>query len=180
MLTIRFTPESEQNPALATAAVSYRRLWERDGARIVARLERLTGPRFAETEIDATVREAPSASHPLRLRASYDHETKAGTLVHELCHRLLSGNRARLGLRPYRRDQELDNHKLINLFLYDAWCDLYGEAFARRQVEVESRRRPLYAKAWAWALELDRARRAAMLRERLGRPPAPEGSSAHQ
>jgi peroxiredoxin len=33
---------------------------------------------------DTVVHEAPSASHPLRLRPCYDADTKAGTLLHEL------------------------------------------------------------------------------------------------
>ncbi|HEX2184216.1 MAG TPA: hypothetical protein VHN78_01755, partial [Chloroflexota bacterium] len=90
MFTIRFSPARDHDPALVAAAAEYRRLWEADGQRIVACLERLTGLRFAETSVEALVHEGVSTSHPLRLRASYAAETKAGTLVHELCHRLLS------------------------------------------------------------------------------------------
>jgi hypothetical protein len=173
VLAIRFVPASDR-PDLAAAAAAYRRLWDAEGERIVACLEGLTGLRFAEPELDASVDERPSQSHPLVLRASYAAETKAGALVHELGHRLLRGNRAALGLPPARPDRPLENHRLLDLFLFDAWADLYGEDAARRLVEIErgydrSLPRPFYGEAWDWALALGRPARAAELRRRLGR-----------
>jgi hypothetical protein len=97
MLEIRFHPESDE-PVLVAAAADYQRLWDAEGRRIVERLAALTGLRFAERVINALVFDGPSHCHPLRLRAGYDGETKLGTLIHELCHRLLRGNRRRLGL----------------------------------------------------------------------------------
>jgi hypothetical protein len=126
VLTIRFYPESDRTPDLAPAAAEYQRLWDVDGGRVVACLEGLTGLRFAETRINALVDERPGQSHPLVLRASTDAPTKAGGLVHELGHRLLSGNRAALGLPPARLDRPVETHQFLDLFLFHAWTDLYG------------------------------------------------------
>lgn len=162
IVEIRFHPESE-NPALVLATAEYRRLWEAHGAKVVEELAAATGLRFAEPTLDAVVFEGMSQSHPLRLRASYDHETKLATLIHELAHRLVHGH-ARRSVASDRHDQARQSHELIDLFLFDVWAELYGEAFAKRQVEVESRRRSLYREAWQATLALDRASRAAKLR----------------
>lgn len=150
------------------AAADYQRLWDAQGARIVGRLAALTGLRFAEGPLDALVFEGVSRSHPLRLRASYDEDTKLGTLIHELAHRLVDGHRARVTSLQPRRDR--DEHELIYLFLFDLWADLYGEAFARRQVEAESQRRPMYREAWEATLKMDREARAATLRTLIEAP----------
>lgn len=164
-LQIRFHPESDE-PALVTAAAEYQRLWDSQGARIVEQLAAVTGLRFAEGPIDALVVEGVSQSHPLRLRASYDVETKLGTLVHELSHRLIAANRARLRSPLPRSSRE--EHELIDLFLFDLWNGLFGEAFALRQVEVESRRRRMYREAWIATLAMDRSARQAKLLGVLG------------
>lgn len=147
------------DPDLAAAAVEYEALWAEHGDRIVRCLEDLTRLPFPEAELTASVYEGPSGSHPLRLRASYDRETKLGTLVHELAHRLTADR-----VRPIGGDPTRAAHEVIDLFLFDAWSALFGETFARRQVEVESRRRPVYAEAWRAVLELDPATRARRLR----------------
>jgi hypothetical protein len=162
---IRFHPESEE-PALVIATAEYRRLWDAHGDKVVEELAAATGLRFAEATLDAVVFEGMSQSHPLRLRASYDGETKLATLIHELAHRLVHGH-ARQGVDPDGPDQQRQSHELIDLFLFDVWADLYGEAFARRQVDTESQRRSLYRDAWHVTLELDRASRAAKLRSLL-------------
>jgi hypothetical protein len=145
----------------------YEGIWAEHGARIVAHLEAATGLRFAETFVSAVVFEGVSHSHPLALRASNDAETKLGALVHELAHRLIAGNRVRLGLATYSPARERENHELIDLFLYDVWVDLAGEEFARRRVAVESGYQPVYRDAWQATLELDRQARAAKLAELL-------------
>jgi len=162
---VRFHPESGR-PALAVAAAEYRRLWDVEGDQVVEQLAAATGLRFAEIAIDAIVFEGMSQSHPLRLRASYDSETKLATLIHELAHRLVQGH-ARPGAAHDGADQQRQSHELIDLFLFDVWADLYGEPFARRQVDIESQRRSVYRDAWQVTLELDRASRAAKLRSLL-------------
>jgi hypothetical protein len=166
MLEIHFRPESD-DPALTAAAAEYRRIWEADGSRIVQAFATATGLAFAEASIEAIVFEGPSQSNPLRLRASYDTEGKRGTLIHELSHRLIKGNRTRLGLPPYDPTRERENHELIDLFLFDVWTDLYGEPFARRRVEAESRWQPLYCEAWIATLAMSRTERAAKMAKAL-------------
>jgi hypothetical protein len=150
-----------QQPRFAAAADEYRRIWEADGARIVAALEAATGLDFPATPIEMIVRDgAPMTSYggrTIRLRAGYSPLYKKATLVHELGHRLSF-------LLP--RTAELDDHRLLYLFLYDVWTDLYGRQFADRMVSIERRipGRYDYDAAWTWALAMTRAERRARLR----------------
>jgi hypothetical protein len=160
-LRIEFVPLSDH---FHQASVEYQQIWEQEKDRIVAEMERRTGLKFPRIAIQAIVYEGISSSGygsaPMRLRASLDLESKRGTLVHELGHRLL-GN-------IHRGNQ----HPVLFLFLYDVWKDLWGEAFADRQVRIESQRRGLYDYAGAWkaALSLSADERAALLRSILGGP----------
>jgi hypothetical protein len=161
-------------PYLIAAADEYRQIWEEHGSKIVACLEDTTMLTFTESEIDATVFDGVSQSQPLKLRASHPPEVKLATLAHELGHRLLTGRPPLIRwLRTVEAaDRSREVHKILDLFLFDAWTDLYGADFARHQVEVESRWRPLYRDAWAWALALDRPTRQATLHALLAGEPA--------
>lgn len=144
-------------PAFAPASDEYRRLWEADGERIVAAMERVAGLPFPGSPIDAIVSEGrPMTAYDgrtVRLRASYSPAYKKATLVHELGHRLaLTLPRA-----------GLDDHRLLYLFLYDVWTDLYGRDFADRMVSIERRIGPAYDSAWTWALAMNREQRQARL-----------------
>jgi hypothetical protein len=161
-LQLSFRPAAPE-PDIVSATAEYERLWATHGDSIVARLEAHTGLRFAERELHAQIVEGSSRSHPLQLRASYDRETKLGTLIHELAHRLIVD-----AAPPAVR--RLESHEVIYLFLFDVWTDLFGGSFAERQVEVESQRRPLYAEAWRTAHQMDRTARAARLRAVVGGP----------
>ena len=161
-MQISFRPAAPESDILSATA-EYEGLWAAHGDDIVARLEAHTGLHFAERELHAQIAEGPSRSHPLRLRASYDRETKLGTLIHELAHRLIVD-----AAPPAAR--QLESHEVIYLFLFDVWTDLFGDLFAQRQVEVESQRRPLYAEAWRTAHGMDRTARAARLRAVVGDP----------
>ena len=149
---------SPVDPAFAPAATEYRSLWAQDGKRIAAAMESATGLLFPPTAIDAIVSEGrPMTSfdgRTIRLRASYSPAYKKATLVHELGHRLA------LALP---RDSGLDDHRLLDLFLYDVWTDLYGQGFADRMVAIERRIGPGYEAAWAWALAMTREQRQARL-----------------
>ena len=155
-LTMTFTP---QVPAFDEAAEAYRRLWAEEGSRITPELEQRTTLTFVGRTIPAVVFEGPSRAGnrdvPMHLRASYTADEKKSALVHELGHRLI----AQLANRP----ADLDEHRVLNLFLYEAWESLWGKDFADRQVEVESGRRGLYdyESAWRWALSLSKEERAA-------------------
>lgn len=148
-------------PRFAPAAADYRAIWDQDGARIVAALEAATGLTFPPTPIEMIVRAgAPMTAYDgrtIRLRADYSPNYKRATLVHELGHRLSF-------LLP--RTAELDDHRLLDLFLYDVWTDLYGQAFADRMVAIERRipGRYDYDAAWTWTLAMTREERQARLR----------------
>jgi hypothetical protein len=148
-------------PEFDEATEEYRLIWAEEGPRIAAALERVTGLTFPPNGIEALISQAPPMmaydGRSLRLRAAYSPDYKRATLVHELGHRL--------GFLLPRR-AGLDDHRLLYLFLYDAWTDLYGEAFAARMASIE-RRIPGtydYDAAWAWALAMTREERQARLR----------------
>jgi hypothetical protein len=92
----------------------------------------------------------------MRLRAGYSPAYKRATLVHELGHRLAF-------LLP--RNPGIDDHRLLYLFLYDAWTDLYGEEFAIRMSSIEMSIPGAYDydAAWRWALAMSREERQARL-----------------
>jgi hypothetical protein len=155
-------------PRFASATGDYARIWNEDGLRIAASLEAVSGLRFPDARIEAIVSDArPMTSFDgrlIRLRASYSPDYKKATLVHELGHRL--------ALALPRR-AELDDHRLLYLFLYDVWTDLYGRGFADRMVSIE-RRIPGgydYDAAWTWALSQSRAQRQERLRALRGSTP---------
>jgi hypothetical protein len=155
---VTFVP---QEARFAGAADEYRRIWQLEGPRIAAVLEAATGLSFPPLPIDAMVGAGPPMTaydgRTMRLRAGYSADYKKATLVHEMGHRLSF-------LLP--RTAELDDHRLLYLFLYDAWTDLYGPAFADRMVSIERRipGRYDYDAAWSWALAMTREERQARLR----------------
>jgi hypothetical protein len=89
----------------------------------------------------------------MRLRASYSADVKKGTLVHELGHRMNS----QLTKRPV----DLDEHRLLFLYLYDLYEDLYGKEFADSQVAFGKTLKGLYdyEAAWNWTLAMSREER---------------------
>ena len=147
-------------PEFEPATDEYRRIWEEDGVRIAAALERASGLAFAPGGIEALISQAPPMmaydGRSMRLRAGYSPAYKRATLVHELGHRLAF---------QLRRAGGLDDHRLLYLFLYDAWTELYGEAFAVRMSSIESSiPGPYdYDAAWRWALAMTRDERRARL-----------------
>jgi hypothetical protein len=156
---VLFVAESD---SYTTAAHEYTAIWQREGSRIVATMEQVSGIRFdsppyADTAITAIVFEGVSQSgyrdRPIRLRASYPEPTKRATLVHELGHRLQVG---------IARGH--DEHEVLFLWLYDVWVALWGQQFADEQVLVEKARRGPYPRAWDAALALSATERAAKFR----------------
>jgi hypothetical protein len=153
-------------PRFAGATEEYRQIWEREGERIVAALEAETGLAFPATPIDVIIHQGPAMTsydgRTIRMRAGYSPDYKLATLVHELGHRLT------LGLP---RTAELDDHRILYLFLYDVWTELYGQDFADRMVSIERRIPRIYDydAAWTWALAMTREQRRAKLRTLTGR-----------
>lgn len=155
---VEFVPRT---PDFASAAAEYRALWAAESERIAAALEAAAGIAFADAPIEAIVTDGPPMTaydgRSMRLRADYSPAYKKATLVHEMGHLL--------ALR-LPRTAELDDHRLLYLFLYDVWTDLYGRAFADRMVSIERRipGRYDYDAAWRWALAMSREERQERLR----------------
>lgn len=166
MLQMIFTP-IDTTPEFAKAAHEYEKIWEKDGKRIIDAFKKVAGLDFQQKKIDAVVYEGISRSgnlkHPMKLRASYPHDIKIGTLIHELSHRLIYGN-------GFTGEVDgLDGEEQKNLFLYDVWVELYGKEFAERNVKVESERKGFYdyEKAWNWALGMNKEERRKRLKKFL-------------
>ncbi len=140
------------------SVAQYDSIWNADGARIVAAMERhsrLSFRAIGDTQIHVKVIAGASSSgyreRPMQMRATYPLPTKQATLMHELGHRLQSDLFT-------REDAE---HEDLFLWLYPAWIEVYGEAFALEQVGVERARRGVYPGAWDAVMRLDPAARAA-------------------
>jgi hypothetical protein len=160
-LQLNFTASAESFNA---ATQEYRDIWTREGSRIVAAMERATGLRFEPGPIEVSIYEGTSYSgerggRPMVLRASYEEQTKRGTLVHELGHRLAADVLFKG-----------DHHDLIFLFVYDVWVDLWGKEFADGQVRIEGLRKGLvdYEGIWKRTLAMPAEERARRLKEIVG------------
>jgi hypothetical protein len=163
-LDVRFTASAD---SFRDATEEYRDIWAKEGPRIVAAMERATGLRFEAGPIEVSVYEGTSYSgekggRPMLLRASYPSETKRGTLVHELAHRLAADV-------PFKGD----HHELIFLFVYDVWADLWGQPFADQQVRIEGLRKGVvdYDGIWKRTLAMPAEERARRLKELVLRTP---------
>jgi hypothetical protein len=107
---VNFTASAE---GFRAATEEYREIWANEGSRIVAAMERATRAPLRAGAVRGEVYQGTSYSgerggRPMLLRASYPTETKRGTLVHELAHRLAAD-------MPFKGD----DHELIFLFVYD-------------------------------------------------------------
>src|SRR5262245_4789741 len=159
-VNLTFTAEDRM---FTDAADAYRRLWADEGDAIIQGLERASGLKFLERDVNAIVFEGASSSGfgstPMRLRASYPADVKKATLAHELGHRM----NTQLRTRP----PDVDEHRLLFLDLDDVWESLGGKEFADRQVVVESGRKGIYdyETAWKWALALGKEQRASRFAE---------------
>lgn len=168
---MRLTPAE---PGFRAAAEEYRQLWCDEGPRIVQALEEATGHSFPATPIEVFVANVtPMTTYDGRtmlLKASYPTYYKRATLVHELGHRLAF---------TMNRPPELDDHRLLYLFLHDVWSRLYGTEFADRMAQIESRitGRYDYAGAWRWALALTPEQRRQQLAQLRPREPASSTST---
>lgn len=159
-VNIEFSPEADK---FAQATSEYQKIWSEEGDRMIEAMESVSGLKFQETDIKAVVYEGPSNSgykeRPMKLRASYPTDVKKATLIHELGHRF----NGQLTERP----KEIDEHRLLFLYLYDVWVKLYGGSFADEMVKVEQKRKGIYdyESAWNWALALSAEERASKFGE---------------
>jgi hypothetical protein len=142
------------------AMVEYRLLWCTEGTRITAAMEKVTGHPYPGGDVDVLIGKGTPMTvfggRRMSLKASYPLYYKRATLVHELGHRLAF---------TMPRSDDLDEHRLLYLFLYDVWSDLYGAEYADRMASIERRieGRYNYAAAWDWALAMTRSERQARL-----------------
>lgn len=167
VLTINFHPAND-NPRFAQSTTEYEGIWREDGSQITSVIERLSRLRFSERFVDATVYQGMSQSHPLLLGFDYQPQIKKGVLVHELVHIIIEGNRPKLEFS--QDDYVFDAHRLVDLVLYDAWVELYGEELARENVEYENQLmrendQSPYERAWDWALGMTPEQRAEEFRK---------------
>jgi hypothetical protein len=159
-IKLNFIPESEKFNA---ATEAYRHIWQAEGARMLDAMEQVTGLKYDEKEVNVIVFEGASSSGykdiPMKMRASYPTDIKKATLVHELGHRFNSQH----GIRT----KEIDEHRVLFLWLYDVWVKLYGKEFADDAVKVEAARKGIYdyETAWKWALAMTAQERAAKFKE---------------
>ncbi len=157
-VTVTFSPE-EKTPAFNAAVDEYRAIWSAEGSRIIEGMEKISTLKFPEKNVKVQIYEGTSfagrGGAPMRLRASYLPDEKKGTLVHELGHRM----NAQLKARP----QDLDEHRLLFLYLYDLYVDLYGKEFADKEVAFGKTLKGLYdyEGAWNWAMAMSREERLA-------------------
>lgn len=149
-MQINFYPDWD-NPELTAAVEDYKRIWLEIGNATVKELQQRTQLKFRESVFTAVVYDGMSLAKPLLFRYSYQDEIKATTIVHELGHRLLSGNGFKRDPGP---EQHVNAHKLLYLFLFEVYISLFGESKAAAAVEWESNLRPSHRNCWNWALAL--------------------------
>jgi hypothetical protein len=158
-VTLTFAADSAP---YAPSAEWYQLQWNADGARIIRAMETASGLRFQPLDIRVIVYLGVSYtgtdSLPMHLNVRYP---LGMTLVHELGHRLNGQIRS--------RPPEIDEHRLLYLWLYDAWVALYGRRFADAALQAEkgwaAQGLTFIVAAWDWALSMTQEQRANLLRE---------------
>ncbi len=167
MLILNFHPESDLVDVTAASA-AYSSIWEKDGARIVAALEKYSGLKFEETFINILVCDRfVSQSHPLLLGAKLDEAGQKCTLIHELAHRIAFKKRNLDHVAD--KTDSYETHAHLNLFLYDAWKEVYGEEFANASVEMEkkitAKDDKVYRPAWEKVMQMSFEERQAEVKK---------------
>lgn len=152
MLKINFHPECDI-PRFIEGAEDYKKIWQADGEKISTVIENISGFKFRAEEYNAIILDnKPSGSYPLILLSSYPFEKKQSTLIHELTHKVLPRTEA-------MKQSELENHKVLNLILYEIWIEVYGMEFADNAIKGEIIWSDIYKEAWNWAISLSKEER---------------------
>lgn len=162
-MQINFYP-SWDKPEYEIAAKEYSEIWAKQGKRIIETIEKISGLNFREKVINAVTFGGHSYSAPLQLQSKISVENKKGSLVHELCHRLLLGNNISIKLPKDRYKYFIEVHKPVMLILYDIWIELFGEDYAKKQIEYEisewdEEGTSPYKIVWDWALKMTKEQR---------------------
>jgi hypothetical protein len=156
-MQINFYPESDNNPEYTTAADEYAKIWSENQDSFLKALEKHSGLKFKTKLINAVIYRGISYSHPMKLDYLYDNDIKKATLMHELCHRLLIDNNFKI---PYGDNTTEEIHKLIYLFLYDAWVSILGLEIAEKTKDFELSYNMLpYVNAWNFAMSFSKEER---------------------
>ena len=162
-MQINFYPESD-NLDFEKAANEYKEIWKQEGQRITEVIEKISELKFKEKDINALIYGDISYSSPLQLQAAISLTHKKGTIVHELCHRLLVANKIKWEKIKGKNGFNLLTHRPVDLILYDIWVDLYNKEFAKKEVAYEISLwshggvSP-YKIAWDWALGMTKEQR---------------------
>ncbi len=162
MIQLNFLPESNLRD-YSQIIDCYIKMWEEEGERITKSIEYISSLKFQETEINAIVYigSLPSRSRPLCLLYKELKDRRLSILIHELTHRIISGNARKHKIKQRIKSSDFEVHKTLDLILYDIWVELYGKEFANSAVEWEKNiPREEYKKAWDWALSLNKTERA--------------------
>lgn len=162
-MIINFYPE-QNNPIFEKAAREYAKIWEKEGDKILVAIEKISKLKFKERVINALTYGEISYSVPLQLESDISTKHKRGTLIHELCHRLVVGNDIRLDIGYEDKNWNLEVHKHVDLIMYDIFIELYREDFANKEIEYEISLWPgkdisPYKLAWDWALSMTKEER---------------------
>lgn len=162
-MRINFYPEQD-NIQFEKSVKEYKAIWEEQGIKITEAIERVSGLKFREKIINAIIYNGISYSSPLRLQSNILIGHKKGTLIHELCHRLVVGNNIVIETGKTDKSWTINIHKHIYLILYDIWVELYGEKFGKKEIDYEidlwpEKEMSPYKIAWDWALSIDIERR---------------------
>lgn len=154
---------------LVLATSQYQQFWNQHKDTVIKAFYKLTQLQFQQSEIVAKVTpgshaNAGDVAKPMTLPADYrDQKEKELTLVHELAHRLLSGNALSpigLGLVPdtTTADPRFQNfeHRHLYLFLYDVVNEALGPEYASLCAKYESQIQETdYREAWNWAMSMN-------------------------
>ncbi len=154
-MKINFYPESN-NRDYIKAALEYKKIWKKDGIKIIKLIGKYSGQKFKTKEINALTCNQVSYSSPLLLESGLTKNIKEGVIVHELLHRLLVENNYRLPNKNFTENV----HRIIDLILFDIWVELFGEKLAKENMKHEIGYGCLdYKKAWDWALSFSKEER---------------------
>jgi hypothetical protein len=170
-MQINFYPEHD-NPEFEKDAKEYAKIWEKEGNKITETIEKISGLKFKEKIINAIIYDRGSESSPLSFGANVPIVRRKGTFVHELCHRLIFGNNVLIKSANMLQSWDSNMHKQLDLILYDILIELYGEDFAKDNIDYEIslwRGKDIspYKIAWDWALAMTKKERQKLWKKSL-------------
>lgn len=126
--------------------------WEAISEKAIAAFMAETGLVFQNSEYLFEVTDVPaytqSSPNELRLPATHVYGTRMGVLMRKLALILLEENNI--------THADVDQNRIVNLFLYDVMLTVLGRFIADYQVKAESERTGKYDYAAAWGFATDK------------------------